>query len=53
MRKIRSLLLNLFIDEMVISFVVSIEIFDDEWRKRLKKKMLDLRKVDVVNLGLF
>lgn len=53
MRKIRSLLLNLFIDEMVISFVVSIEIFDDEWRKRLKKKMLELRKVDVVNLGLF
>lgn len=53
MRKIRSLLLNLFIDEMVISFVFSIEIFDDEWRKRLKKKMLELRKVDVVNLGLF
>lgn len=52
-RKIRSSLPNSPTDEMVISPVVSTETPDDERRKRLKKKMLESRKVDVVNLGLF
>lgn len=52
-RKIRSSIPNSPTDETVISPVVGAETPDDERRERLKKKMLESRKVDVVNLGLF
>lgn len=52
-RKIRSSLPNSPTDETVLGGDSTPEGSDDERRKRLKKKMIESRKVDVVHLGLF
>ena len=51
-RKIRSSLPNSPTEETVLDPATP-EGSDDERRKRLKKKMIESRKVDVVHLGLF
>ena len=53
-RKIRSSLPNSPTDETVLDPTnTETSNSDDERRKRLKKKMIESRKVDVVHLGLF
>lgn len=51
-RKIRSSLPNSPTEETVLDPATA-ESSDDERRKKLKKKMIESRKVDVVHLGLF
>ena len=51
-RKIRSSLPNSPTEETVLDPATT-EDSDDERRKRLKKKMIESRKVDVVHLGSF
>lgn len=52
-RKIRSSLPNSPTDEETVLDPASAESSDEERRKKLKKKMIESRKVDVVHLGLF
>ena len=52
-RKIRSSLSNSPTEETVLDPANAAESSDDERRKKLKKKMIESIKVDVVHLGLF